>query len=206
MVANNSGGIVHYLAGKYPGKIGWLISPGGFKEPRVWLPYAVDNGKFTCWSNGSPWNVNQYFGLLDKLKLRRYKPLWVLVPDEVANAQETLRLWNEYSEQVSEYGWPLAFAVQDGMTPSDVPARAEVVFVGGSTKWKWKNAPLFRPVCERLHIGRVNWNDKLEFCETINAESCDGTGFFRGGEDSPQSLQLQRFLAGHRTQQEQLFV
>ncbi len=201
MPANNSSGIVHYLAGCYPGKLGWMFSPGGFKEPRAWLPYAVDNGKFSQWSSGSTWVESEFIALLDRCRISQFKPIWVAVPDEVANREETLNLWNQWESGLRIYGWPLAFVVQDGMTPSDVPDNADVVFIGGSTTWKWRNAALFCSIFPRVHVGRVNWIDKLEFCEEIGAESCDGTGFFRGGPDSIQSEQLQRFLAGTKSGQ-----
>ena len=203
MPSNHSGGVVHYLAGKYPGKIGWMISPGGFKEPRSWLPYAIDNGKFSAWGSEEPWNEQDFFDLLDRCQLARYKPDWVTVPDEVTDREKTLWLWNQYERRVRQYGWRLAFVVQDGMTPNDVPESADVIFVGGTTKWKWRNAALFCATFPRVHIGRVNWVDKLEYCERIGAESCDGTGFFRGGADSVQGIQLQEFIAGRRRSQEQ---
>ncbi len=199
MPSNHSGGIVHYLAAKYPGKIGWMMSPGGFKEPRAWLPYVIDNGKFKT----NDWKEEQFFDLLDRCNLSRFKPDWVAVPDEVANRDRTLRLWDYYESRVRKYGWRLAFVVQDGMTPNDVPD-CDVVFVGGSTNWKWRNAALFCATFPRVHIGRVNWVDKLEYCERIGAESCDGTGFFRGGSDSVQGIQLQQFIAGRRRFDEQL--
>jgi hypothetical protein len=204
MPANNSSGLVHYLAGKYPGKIGWMLAPGGFKEPREWLPYVIDNGKYSSWENKSEWNEDGFFDLLDRCKLSRFKPDWVAVPDEVANRDQTLWLWNQYEQRIKMYGWRLAFVVQDGMTPNDVPDSADVVFVGGSTKWKWRNVALFCATFPRVHVGRVNWVDKLEFCERVGVESCDGTGFFRGGLDSIQSIQLVDFISGHRRHTEQL--
>jgi len=129
--------------------------------------------------------------------------MWVAVPDEVGDKEETLRLWNQYERRVRQFGWPLAFVVQDGMTPFDVPRNADVVFIGGSTNGKWRNTSLFAASFPRIHIGRVNWWDKLEYCERLGVESCDGTGFFRGGEDSEQSKQLQDFLSGHRRHDEQ---
>ncbi len=207
MVTNNSGGVVHYLAGRYPQKIGWLISPGGFKEPRQWLPYALDNGKYSAWENDKPWDEENFFELLDRCRFSRYKPDWVAVPDEVGDKEKTLFLWNQYEHRVRQYGWRTAFVVQDSMTPNDVPD-CDVVFVGGTTKWKWRNAALFAATFPRVHVGRVNWWDKLEYCERLGIESCDGTGFFRGGEDSEQSIQLQDFLSGHRRyeQQHRLFA
>jgi hypothetical protein len=219
MVSNNAGGLVHYLAGRYPGKIGWLIGTNCWKEPRRWLPYAIDNGKFSAWGKDQAfggnvdmgkveWTEELFFNLLDRCVLCRYKPLWVSVPDEVGNPEQTLYLWDLYEKRIRDYGWPLAFVVQDGMSPKDVPKSAEVVFLGGSTEWKWRNAALFGAVFPRIHVGRVNWVDKLEFCDRLGAESCDGTGFFRGGEDCQQSEQLQEFIAGRRrdTEQMKLFV
>ena len=204
LVSNQCGGFVHYLAGTYPRKIGWLISPGGFKEPRKWLPYAIDNGKFSAWSTGKDWNEEDFFALLDRCRLSKHKPKWVAIPDQVANKEQTLCLWSQYERRVRQYGWPAAFVVQDEMTIRDVPKSADVVFVGGSTDWKWRNAASFCAAFPRVHVGRVNWVDKLEYCDRIGVESCDGTGFFRGGENSQQAMQLQDFLEGHRRQREQL--
>lgn len=196
MPSNNSSGIVHYLAGKFPGRIGWLFSPGGFKEPRPWLPYAIDNGKFSSWEKKRAWNEREFFDLLDRCWISACKPEWIAVPDEVGNRDETLRLWDKYVEKIRRYKRPLAFVVQDGMTTRDVPKEAEVIFVGGSYEWKWRNVALFCAAFPRVHVGRVNWISKLEFCEQAGAESCDGTGWFRG--DQVQTRQLIDFVSGER--------
>lgn len=201
MVATHAGGLVHMLAGAHPGRVGWLISPGEFKEPRRWLPYALDNGKYTTWSNNEEWDEDKFFALLDRCKLSRFKPRWVLVPDEIGDWEKTLQLWRHYETRLRQYKYPLAFAVQDGMTPTDIPKSADLIFIGGTTNWKWRNAALFAASFPRVHIGRVNWIDKLEYCERLEVESVDGTGFFRGGEESKQAQQLVRFIAGERTHQ-----
>jgi len=208
MLSTHSSGTTHYLAGRYPDSVGWLISPGAFKEPREWLPYALDNGKFGAWKNQTHWFEAQFFELLDRCKICRFKPMWVLVPDAVGNKEETKLLWPRYEKDIRRYGWPLAFAVQDGMTIRDVPTSADVIFVGGTTTWKWRNAANFVAAFPRVHVGRVNWVDKLEYCEQLGVESCDGTGFFRGGPDSIQAEQLKDFIAGHRRcrEQQELFV
>jgi hypothetical protein len=198
MPSNNGYGLVHYLAGKYPGTIGWLMSPDGYRTPRPWLPFALDNGQFASWSKKREWPEDDFFNMLDRCKLQPLKPRFVVVPDEVADREATIYLWHQYEKALRRYGWPLAFAVQDGMSLRDIPKSADVVFIGGSTKWKWRNAALFCAGFPRVHIGRVNWFDKLEYCENVGAESCDGTGFFRGGEGSEQATQLHDFLAGKR--------
>ena len=200
MPANNSSGLVHWLAGKYPGSIGWLQGPGKncLKEPRKWLPYALDNGKFMAFQDGRQWDESSFFKMLDRCQLWKFKPIWTLVPDEVGNRVKTLRLWELYAPVIARYGWPLAFAVQDGMTVQDVPENADVVFIGGTTEWKWKHAATFCAAFPRVHIGRVNSGDRLESAEAMGAESVDGTGFFRDGLDSARGMQLQNFIAGHR--------
>jgi len=204
MPSNNSSGIVHYLAGKYPGTLGWLLSPNSFKEPRAWLPYAIDNGAYAAWTEEREWNCNEFFDLLNRCNLSRYKPKWIAVPDVVGDKQATLERWYEFAGKIRGYGWPLAFVVQDGMTPIDVPHGADVVFVGGTTTWNWRNVESFCKAFKRVHVGRVHWIDKLEFCERVGAESCDGTGFFLCGPDSIQAEQLAEFVSGVRRSQNQM--
>jgi hypothetical protein len=172
LMIDNSSMLMGYFAGKYPGRIGMLFSPKHFKVPPYFMPYACDNGAF----NG--FEEKPFCEMLIKTTRVNRKPMWICVPDKLEDAEETLRLWFLYKKRVSEYG-PLAFVVQDGMEPSDVPHGASCVFVGGSTAWKWNNANKFKGVCEFLHIGRVNSLDKLEFCNDIGADSVDGTGWFR---------------------------
>lgn len=180
MPTNNTGIVVGYLAGRYPQRIGHLFSPEGLRETHDWLPFALDNGKFACWSSGKEWDENGYREMLEIVAGRAQSPLWALVPDSVADAKETLRQWKLWLPVLKGYGWNVAFAVQDGMTKDDVPSDADVVFVGGSTEWKWKTVHRWCDDFPRVHVGRVNTNGKLWECHESGAESCDGTGWFRG--------------------------
>ena len=197
-VAANSNPLLHYLAGKYPSKLGWIMSPSTrFFKPREWLPYCVDNGVYSAWSNKCQWDEEGFFMLLDRCHANRYKPDWIVVPDAIADKEKTLWLWNEYETKLRRYKTRLAFVAQDGMKPVDVPKSADLVFVGGTTEWKWRNAGLFVAQCPRVHVGRVNWWDKMEYCERIGVESIDGSGFFREG-DGARSNQLRDFISGIR--------
>lgn len=97
-----------------------------------------------------------------------------------------------YSPNLRQTGWPLAFAVQDGMTFDDVPADC-VLFLGGSTEWK---EAAIKPWClrfpGRVHVGRVNTWRRLMACYEAGAISVDGTGWFtkHGG----QAADLERFF------------
>lgn len=175
MPSNNTGIVVGWMAGRFPGKIGHLFSPGGQRGPfgDLGMPYAVDNGVF---AKGDAWEPDSFFALLDWAKLSGQAPRWVIVPDVVGNRLRTLEKWEAYAPQLARYGWPLAFAVQDGMTADDVPADADVVFVGGTTDWKWETVAMWCETFPRVHVGRVNTYRRLWQCHDAGAESCDGTG------------------------------
>lgn len=193
MPANNRKAIVHYWGGRYPGRIGHLYGPGGFGSAYPWLPYALDNGAFPAFTNGREWERGPFLSLLAAASASDQQPLWVAVPDVVADKDATIAKWAEWSRALRvSYGWPLAFCVQDGMVPSDVPVDADVVFVGGSTAWKWETVPMWASAFPRVHVGRVNSPRRLWELEALGVESCDGTGWFRG--DDAQTSGLAAFM------------
>lgn len=179
MVANNTGIRTGYLAGRFPGKVGHLHSPRAGRNPPgpySFLPYALDNGAF---KDGENWSESEWIRLLETVKLWPQKPLWTLVPDVVGDRLRTLRRWDMYAPIAASYGWPLAFAVQDGMYEGDVPESADVVFVGGSTEFKWRTVASWCRSFQRVHVGRVNTYRRLWECHDAGAESTDGTGWNR---------------------------
>lgn len=193
MPSNHSSGLIHYLAGKYPGRIGWLQSPSWFKPSRHYLPYACDNDAYVAHTSGKAWDADKWLAMLDRVNVEPSKPIWCLVPDVVADRAATLRSWEQHSGIVK---WPKAFAVQDGMEPSDVPDGADVVFVGGTTSWKWRTLPMWTASFPRVHVGRVNSLEKLWVCERHGVESVDGTGWFREGLGDDRMRHLQMWLDG----------
>lgn len=185
MLSSNTGIFTGYLMGRFPGKVGNLFSPGDQRGPFEYADYALDNGAF---GQGDDWSESKWIKLMEWARLSGHDPLWALVPDVVGDREGTLARWERYFPVAREYGWPLAFAVQDGMTAGDVPVEAQVVFVGGSTKWKWLT---YRDWCSgfpRVHIGRVNTYKLLYRCHDAGAESTDGTGWTRGNQKQRRGL------------------
>jgi len=183
MPSNNTGGVTHYLAGRFPDRIGLLMSPDGWRNPPWYMPYALDNGAFTGFDAGA----------FDKHLHRAefvHKPLWVAVPDRVGDAETTNKMWHEWKDKIP---YNKAFVVQDGHEPQDVPKDAYAVFVGGSTEFKLGEGHKFKGCAEWLHIGRVNTYKRLIWADEIGADSVDGTGFFRGPD---MTGQLIRYLEG----------
>lgn len=187
MPSNNTGSQVRDLFERFPGRIGHLMSPDGWREP--WGEYALDNGAFPAWTNGERWKRVPFLGLCEKAVDFGRAPRWVVVPDVVADRLGTLRSWVSWAGTLRDwYGWPLAFACQDGMTPDDVPADADVLFIGGSTDWKWASLPMWCATGMRVHVGRVNSPSALFRCAELGVESIDGTGWLRGSQDQWNGL------------------
>lgn len=191
MPANNAKMEVGYLAGKYPGRVGWLLGLEGWKAPKTWLPYALDNGRYIATTENKQWDESAFIANLDKAS-ETHDPLWVVVPDVVGDRDETLREWDKWAPRLERYGWPLAMAVQDGMASADVPSEAAVVFVGGTTEWKRRTLWRWCDEFPRVHVGKINTERWLWVCHEAGAESCDGTGWFRG--DAKQTAGLWRYL------------
>lgn len=198
MPANSSNAIVHYWSGKYEGqkKIGWLVSPPIEKTKlRPWIPFALDNGAFPAWQKKLPFPEAPWLKMINHVKLTRMTPLWALVPDVVANRDETLKSWYRYRSVIDEAGWVKAFAVQDGMTTSDVPEGAEVIFVGGTDEWKWKTVSYWCSHHQHIHVGRVNSLHRIEMCHRLGVKSVDGSGWFRATDGAKKVIDLSYYMA-----------
>lgn len=190
MPAQNAKGIVHYYAGKFPGSVGWIMSPDGWRVPPKYMPYALDNGAY------KHFNPDAFRSLLRKAQFCDHKPLFVVLPDVVADSAATLELWHQWKDEVQSYGYRLAFACQNGQEPENVPAEAYACFIGGDTRWKLNNAGRFKGVRRWLHIGRVNTARRLAWAYRVGADSVDGTGYFRG--DRSQVKALCHFIENRR--------
>ena len=189
MPSNNSGIQIGRLCGMYPGRIGWLIGPGGWRQPPSWMPVALDNGAYGAWEKQIPWDENAWWKLLEEA-MRCCLPIWAVVPDVVTDREATIASWHKWEPILRDEfpGLPLAMAVQDGMTPEDVPAGVHTVFVGGSPQWKMRSLPMWTKTFPRVHVGKVNSKKKLWQCTEHGAVSCDGTGWTQGGEQRLQEL------------------
>ena len=206
MPSNHSGAEVHYLAGRFPGKVGWLIGPSAIRKTKLrhWIPYACDNDAFSSWSCNREWNEAEWIAMLDWTRMCEFKPMWALIPDVVADKKRTLENWEKYYPVAVSYRYKLAFAVQDGMTPDDVPINADVVFVGGSTEWKWKTVSTWTQNFKRVHVGRVNSIDRLWLCEDLGVESVDGTGWFRDPSNSSKFPAVLDWMERRRRNENQI--
>lgn len=200
LIMGQSNRIWHYWSGKYPGSVGVLIGPSYGKKVPIdkWMPFVLDNDAFTAWRDGKKWSLDAWITMLRLVKMTGLNPLWAAVPDVVANREATLANWPKYKEEVQRRGWQTAFCVQDGMTPDDVPTDADVVFVGGTDRWKFPNLKTWTSNFHRVHCARVNAPQMIEACEELGCESVDGTGWFRDPSRPDKVPALEAFIEGFR--------
>lgn len=202
MPANNSSAIMHYWSGRFRNRVGWLVGPSAMPKTKLrpWMPFALDNDAFSAWTSQKPWKLGPWLEMLHAVKSSGLKPKLVLVPDVVADREATIISWHEHSATAAAFGWPLAMAVQDGMTPDDLPsnlkADEDVVFIGGTTEWKWRSLPMWAATGRRIHVGRVNEIEKLWVCERFGVESVDGTGWMRESEGGKKARHLEAYFRG----------
>ncbi len=200
-IAGQSNRVWHYWSGKYPGSVGVLVGPSyGTKVPLdPWMPFALDNDAFTAWRDKVPWDLQAWRDMLWRVRMRGLKPLWATVPDVVGERMATIEKWREHSVEIISLSWPAAFCVQDGMGVRDVPPEADVVFVGGTDGWKFRNLRTWTDNFPRVHCARVNAPEMFEICERLGCESIDGTGWFRDPSRPDKLPAIERFLEGHRS-------
>jgi hypothetical protein len=157
------------------------------------MPVALDNGAYGAWKNKKPWDEHSWWSLLDEA-CGYCSPLWAVIPDVVTNKEATLDSWHKWSPIVRREfpRLPQAFAVQDGMTPKDVPEGVHIVFVGGSFDWKWATLYMWTKHFPKVHVAKVNTWKRLWEADQAGAISVDGTGWFRGGDE--RIADLERYL------------
>jgi hypothetical protein len=157
-------------------RVGNLFSPGSFWNSK--LNFALDNYVYSAWKKNELWSEKRFIDHLEKVKNSGKNPEWVVCPDVVGDSKATLQRWIEWNPILKRYGWPIAFAVQDGQLLKDVPRDADVIFVGGSTEWKRSTIEQWCYEFPRVHVARINTYRWLWHCHKCGAESIDGTGWF----------------------------
>jgi hypothetical protein len=207
MPACSSGWFWHCLA-RETGRLGHLFSPRAQRGPWPWLPYALDNGAFSCWEpvsntfDSEKWQANEHYWrqLLFWAQAAPFPARWAIVPDVPGNADATIAQWGKYAAEVIAARIPLAIAVQDGMTPEQVrrlTPKAEVIAIGGSTEWKWATVEMWAAEFPRVHLLRCNAPGKLQYLHDLGIESTDGTGWNRG--DRKQTAGLEGWCRANAT-------
>ena len=167
---------------------GWriLISATGVHRNEG-LPYAIDNGAWTAFQQGTPFDS----GLFRRLVSTHGAGAdWIAIPDIVEGGLASLDFSLSWIPELETVGTRLLLPVQDGMTIADIasvvsPGRIGI-FIGGSTEWKVASIAPFaswaRHVGIWCHVGRVNTRRRIRSCVLSGASSFDGSSVARFGK------------------------
>lgn len=175
--------------------IGLMVQPGSGYAARVgrYDYWAADNG---CYSKGDRFDEQKWIGWLAELAPGA---LFATAPDVVGDAVATWERSSPWFEQLRTLGFPAAWVAQDGAERTDVDwNRFDVVFIGGTTRWKlsehaYRICSEGRERGKHVHVGRVNTFSRLRALSTGAVDSVDGT-FIAFGPDT-NVVRLTRWLA-----------
>lgn len=165
-------------------RAGWhlLVSAKGVLRTEG-MPYALDNGAWTAYQQGQPFDEDAFMRALD---LVGEKAEWVVLPDIVQGGLMSLDYSLRWLERLRGMPTPVLIAVQDGMQIEDVRSLLSPsvgIFIGGSTEWKEATAGIWGSIARRrncyLHVGRVNSVRRIRICAAAGANSYDGTSASR---------------------------
>ena len=173
--------------GRHP-NLGALVTPASPEPPPVGIPWAIDNGAF------KGFDEDKFTRLLKKYVAHPFRPLFVAMPDVVADHETTLRLWSRWHRDLVPY-FNRAFVLQDGITDwHQVPwDYCEAIFIGGTTEFKLSKTTKFlcdmaRYMGKWVHMGRVNSFKRLQMAYEMGCHSVDGSGFSRNRHDLKKYL------------------
>lgn len=162
---------------------GYVIEPG-------WA-WAADNG---CFGKGWP-GYGKWIAWLEKFTTeQRAACLFATAPDVVGDGQASLARSLPWLAVIRSLGYPAALVTQDGMTPSQIPwQEVDWLFIGGTDDHKLgpEGKALIAAAHDhgkRVHIGRVNSQQRFLAMAALGADSCDGTFIAFGPETNVPRL------------------
>lgn len=142
---------------------------------RLGASWAMDNFAFTGF------DANRFTRTLNDFA---HLPgcLFVVSPDVVGAAADTLALFDQWHDPIRALGYPLALAIQNGQERLPIPwSDIDAIFVGGVGDFKYSAfvAELVIEAHQRhkwAHMGRVNSRGRWRYCHDNGFDSVDGSG------------------------------
>lgn len=169
------------------GLLDQIRTPGG-NALLADVPFCVDNGRF-----GKGWpGHDKWWTWLNKHPAEGC--LFAVAPDVVGDAEATLAEGATWLPRIRAAGYPVALVGQNGLERLDVPWDSfDVFFIGGDTEWKL--GPAARQLAaeakargKRVHMGRVNTWNRMQYAHEIGCDTVDGTLLVFGADGNMPRL------------------
>lgn len=161
------------------GRLGCILTPKQGNVVPAGITYVCDNGRY-----GKGWPGAWAWCTWLARTVSTYGPtkcLFATAPDRVGDPYGTLADSLPWLPVIRQFGVPAAFVAQDGCERGLVPwGHFDVLFLGGSTKWKLSPsvARLAGEAVARgipVHMGRVNSFKRVDYARAIGCSTVDGT-------------------------------
>lgn len=167
-----------------PARIGFLITPSASRRTHQdtlsRYAWAVDCEMYAVWKTGREFDVSRYFRFLESIRDYPGRCLFVVVPDYPGDSERTLENYELLAPRLREFGFPLAFAAQDGLIELPSELDYDCLFVGGTNAYRFSGN--LYPVVQQakaegkwVHFGRANTRRGIEIAARLGADSFDGT-------------------------------
>lgn len=170
---------------------GWrvLVSARGVLRTEG-FPYALDNGAWTSYVRGEPFDEAAFTAAVDLLGAGAD---WIVCPDVVMGGLDSLAMSLRWLDYVLAHGKMALIPVQNGMTAADIAPHIGPrvgIFVGGDDAFKEETmagwAKLARSRGAYCHVGRVNTRGRIRLCLDACADSADGSSGSRFAVNVPR--------------------
>ena len=164
--------------------IGACVSPTTKKHFDSYAFYFLDNGAFGYWKRGERFKEKPFFNLIEKSLRAKRKADFLVLPDLVGEGKRSLEFSAYYAEKLKGIEIPFALALQDGMEEKEVADfvrtyGVKVLFIGGTTEWKWRTAIKWKELAEKLsvscHLARVPSARRVRQARKVGVDSIDTT-------------------------------
>lgn len=160
--------------------VGLIVQRGRVTKAAIdlWPRWCHDNLRYSDFVAGREFDEAAELADVGAM-LERSRPDFAVLPDEVGAGAASLATSRAWWARVGRLSIPWALAVQDGMTPAELPwdTPFDVLFVGGSTRWKLETAGAWVRAAHahrrRVHIGRVGSARRVRWACSIGADSID---------------------------------
>lgn len=160
-----------------------ILLVDGWRDPTQYPYFAIDNGCYSAWSRGVPWDPSPFLRILNKARELNLRPDFAVLPDIVAGGDSSARKSRRWlavlRDEFPQVPW--YFAVQDGMTADVLPGTADIdgIFVGGSTEWKLETMPYWAQLAHEnnigCHVGRIGSPARMVMAHLAGVDSIDST-------------------------------
>jgi hypothetical protein len=169
-----------------------------WRRPVKGFRYCLDSGAWHDFQAGEAFDADEYEAMIDQLGATAD---FVGLPDIVGEGQRSLELSMRWMNRVLAVANLVLIPLQDGMTTGDLEPLVGPnvgVFLGGSTEWKLKTAPMWGRFCaERgvhYHFARINTACRTAFAISCGATSGDGSSITRYASTAPLLAAARRQL------------